>query len=351
MNWDMIGHEWAVNLLKGHLTRDQVRHAYLFTGPPGIGKRTLVLSFLKAIACIDPPEIGEFCGNCRACKAISKNVHPDIHIVAAEENERLIKVEQIRALRAKLSLSPYEGSRRMTLIIGFHQATDQAANALLKTLEEPPSQVVMILTALSSDSLLPTIVSRCEVISLRPLPVKKLTDQLISRGEDEVRAQLLAALSGGRPGYALDFTKYPERLEHRTICLDEMQELIGVGRLERFAYVEAWSERLRRKYPSPEDQRRECIEVLELWLGYWRDIMRTTYDVHQSIGNPDRRDEIKNLVDQIPEAQIQSAVKAFQETIDAIDNNANLRLSLETLMLDFPKVDSQLTTSRKNTQS
>ncbi|OGO19740.1 MAG: DNA polymerase III subunit delta' [Chloroflexi bacterium RBG_16_48_8] len=342
MNWDMIGHEWAVNLLRSHITGNQVKHAYLFTGPPGVGKRTLALRFLQAVACIDPPRDGEFCGNCRACKAISMNIHPDVHVVTAEENERSIRVDQIRALRAKLSLSPYEGERRMALIIGFHQATDQAANALLKTLEEPPSQVVLILTALSTESLLPTIVSRCEVISLRSLPVTKLVDHLLSQGEDEGRAQMLAVLAGGRPGYALDFSKNPERLERRTRFLDEMQELIGVGRLERFAYVEAWSERLKRKFPSPEDQRKECIDVLELWLGDWRDVMLTAYDVHQSISNPDRRSEIRNLSDHIPEDQIVRAVNAFQETITAIDNNANLRLALETLMLDFPRADFPL---------
>jgi DNA polymerase-3 subunit delta' len=339
MNWDMIGHDWAVNILRSHLIENKVRHAYLITGPPGIGKRTLALHFLQAVACIEPPSEGEYCNACRACNAISKATYPDLHLVATEAYERAIKVDQIRSLRSRLSLSPYEGDRRMALIINFHQATDQAANALLKTLEEPPPQVLLVLTALAAESLLPTIVSRCEVIALRPLPTTKLRNYLVSQGEEEDRAQLLAGISGGRPGYALTYANNPELLERRLRLLDEMQELIGAGRLERFEYVEDWSEMLRRKSVSLEDQRQECIDVLELWLGFWRDIMLEGFGSGRGISNPDLASEIQIISKKIPENQIVNAVRAFQGTITAIDNNANIRLALETLMLDFPTVE------------
>jgi DNA polymerase-3 subunit delta' len=341
MNWDMIGHEWAVNLLKGHINKKQVRHAYLLTGPPGIGKRTLALRFLQALTCTEPPQVGEYCGNCRSCMLIFGKTHPDLHVITPRKRDRSIKVDQIRTLRAKLSLSPYEGERRMALLIGFHQATDQAANALLKTLEEPPPQVVMLLTALSAESLLPTIVSRCEVIALRSLPIIKLVNYLLSQGESEERAQLLAGLAGGRPGWALDVAKDPNMLERRTKLLDELVELIKDGRSQRFKYVEAWSESLRRKFGSLDDRRRECIDVLELWLKYWRDVMLSAYGAQRPICNPDRVDEFEILSRGIPKDQIVQAVIAIHDTINAIDYNANIRLVLETLMLDFPRYDIQ----------
>ncbi|NIM95131.1 MAG: DNA polymerase III subunit delta' [Anaerolineales bacterium] len=333
----MMGHEWAAKLLRSHVEQKRVRHAYLITGPEGVGKRTLTLRFAQALNCLSPPALGEFCGTCRPCQLISQCAFPDLHIIESEPQDRTVKVDQIRALQRNLSLSPYEGKRRVALLFNFHEATDQASNALLKTLEEPPPQVVILLTASSSDDLLPTIVSRCEILSLRSLPLDQLSRDLIERGEDPDRAMLLAGLSGGRPGVAIKFMDDPTVLEQRMSRLDDLIGLINNNRLGRFAYVEDWDRRLRKKYSKLSERRSECLDILDIWLSFWRDVMLVSYGNSDPPGNPDRVLEINGIVEELSSEEIRKVIGSLMTTINAISRNANIRLALETHMLDLPQ--------------
>jgi len=210
MNWDMLGHEWAVELLRGHLAHNRVRHAYLFTGPQGVGRRTLALRLAQGLNCPQPSAPGVPCRSCRTCQRIERMQHPDLTVVHAEQVGGVLKVDQIREMQRGLSLSPYEARYRVALLLRFEEANPNAANALLKTLEEPPPQVVLILTAESAEVLLPTIVSRCEALHLRPLPLDVVGEGLQTRwGLPPDEARLLAHLSGGRPGYALHLHRTP----------------------------------------------------------------------------------------------------------------------------------------------
>ena len=201
-NWNLLGHEWAVEMLKQHLSRDSVRHAYLFSGPPGIGRRTLALRFAQALNCPNPVAPGEPCGKCKTCQQIERMQYADLAVIQAEKEGGTLKVEQIRAVRQSLVLKPYQGKYRVALFLRFQEANPNAANALLKTLEEAPAHVILILTADTAEQLLPTVVSRCEVLRLRPLPMDVVETYLKTHGADESTARLLAHVSGGRPGYA-----------------------------------------------------------------------------------------------------------------------------------------------------
>ncbi len=323
----MLGHEWAVDLLRGHLTNERARHAYLITGPQGVGRRTLAIRLAQALNCSQPIEPAIPCGECRACRLIEKMQHPDFSVVQAEAG-RALKVDQIRELQRTLSLSPYEATYKIALLLRFEEANPNAANALLKTLEEPPPQVIMLLTASDAAALLPTIISRCEVMRLRPLSIEPVSEGLQTRwGLPAEEAHLLAHLSGGRPGYALNLSRNPEVLEQRESQLDEHQRLLSASRVERFSYADELSK-----------DKSILQSTLQTWLTFWRDVMLRTAGSSAPLTNIDRESEIDSLAEKVVLANAQTTVKQLERSIEQIERYINARLVTEVFMLDLPRI-------------
>jgi DNA polymerase-3 subunit delta' len=328
MNWDMLGHEWAVGLLKEHVARGGLRHAYLFTGPQGIGRRTLALRMAQALNCLQPPEPGEPCRNCRVCKQIARMEHPDLAVEQAEQAGGILKVDQIRDLQRSLSLAPYDARYRVALLMRFEEANPNAANALLKTLEEPPPQVILILTADSPESLLPTIVSRCEVVRLRPLPLELVRQGLQDRWELSVEeADLLAHISGGRPGYALRLHVEPESMAQRIAWLNDHQQMLSANRVQRFAYAETLS--------KDKDALRSALLV---WISLWRDVLLCAAGSNSPFANLDRAEEIGSMADHFGLDAAHQTIARLEHTLDLLDRNANTRLAAEVMLLDLPVI-------------
>jgi DNA polymerase-3 subunit delta' len=328
MNWNLLGHEWAVELLREHIARGQVRHAYLFTGPRGVGRRTLALKMAQALNCTQPPASGEPCGLCRTCKQIGQMQHPDLTVLQAEQEGGTLKVDQERELQRSLALHPYEARYRVALLLRFEEAHVSTMNALLKTLEEPASQVVLLLTAESAERLLPTIVSRCEVLRLRPLPLEQTSQGLQARwGLAAGEARLLAHLSSGRPGFALRLHQEPERLAQRQAWLNDQARLLSAGRVERFAYVE------------PLSKDKEALrEVMLVWLSYWRDVLLKASGAAAPIINLDRQEEIEQLAGRLGQQAAHQSAAAIERSLGRLERNVNPRLLAEVLMLDLPVI-------------
>ncbi len=326
MSWDILGHQWAVDLLRQHAAQGTFRHAYLFTGPQGIGRRTLALRFFQALNCQEPPSPGEPCRTCRNCERIERMQHPDLAVVEADQVGGTLKVDQVRELQRSLSLSPYEARYRAALLLRFEEAHASAANALLKTLEEPPPQVVMFLTAESAERLLPTIVSRCELVRLRPLSIEMVQEGLHTRWKiPSEEAAFLAHLSGGRPGMALHLYKSPAELGLRQGWLNDHQRLLGVGRVERFAYSESHSK-----------DKEQLRQLLLTWLSLWRDVMLRASGASTPITNLDRQEEIDSLSGSLGLQAATTMTASLQHTLDLIDRNVNARQALDILLLDLP---------------
>ena len=329
MNWDLIGHSWASELLARHITHGTLRHAYLITGPTGVGRRTLALRLAQALACTAPPAPGQPCLQCSTCQRIARMQHPDLTITQAEQTGGVLKVEQVRELQHSLALAPYEAAYRVALLLRFEEAHISAANALLKTLEEPNPQVILILTAESAESLLPTIVSRCEILRLRPVRLEEVTVGMVELGIEPELARLCAHISGGLPGYALTLANDEEARQQRSGWLEDLYRLCGSGRVERFDYVQSLT-----KSTDKESLR----GVLQLWGSFWRDILLRTSGASAEIINLDWDVEIAALASQVDTAAAQATLTAIDRTLSHLRANVNPRLALEVLVLDLPRL-------------
>ena len=332
MDWDLLGHEWAAHLLQQHVARQEARHAYLFAGPPGAGRRSLALRFAQAINCTQPPQPGIPCRSCRNCSQIERLQHPDLSILQSDPDNRTIKVEAVRELQRSLSLAPYEGRYRVALLLRFEEAHASAANALLKTLEEPAPKVLMLLTAESVESLLPTIVSRCEVLRLRPLPVADAAVGLQAWGIPAAEAQLLAHLSGGRPGYARRLHEHPELLEQRQGWLNELASLLGSSRLERFAYA-------RTAAKAALDDKEALRTCLQVWSSFWRDVVLSASGAAAPLTNLDLAAQVEKMASSLGLEKSRQVLERSEQTLALIDRSVNTRLALENLMLDLPRAN------------
>ena len=332
MPWNVFGHEWAVEMLQRDLALDRVRHAYLFTGPAGIGKRTLTGEFARALLC----EAAERpCGQCRQCQLSARGSHSDlltVEPIVSGKSVRTakIKIEPIRALMHDLSISPVEARRRVARVLRFDTANSEAMNAFLKTLEEPPGQAVILLAAERAEDLLPTIVSRCELVALRPLPLETTRMALITNWMVPAeRADLLAHLAQGRLGWAVRMHQDEPALEMRRQRLDDLNALLPASRVVRFGYAD----RLAKENNSEGIQ-----QTLELWLGFWRDVLLVSAGAEAPLANPDREADIRRLAQALTPGLARDTVQGLLRTSALLEKNANARLALEVCLLDWPRL-------------
>jgi DNA polymerase III subunit delta' len=340
LNWGIIGHEWAVDFLRRSLASGRVGHAYLLSGPAGVGKALVALRLAQALNCergdADP------CLACRACKRIERGNYPDVRVAGmaaqtaglkADEAARQkdLKIDTVREWQSDISLRPYEGRQRVFILHDAEKLTEAAANAMLKTLEEPPPYATLVLVANTSGDLMPTIVSRCQPLKLRPVPRATIVAALRERyGLAEGDASLLAAWSSGRPGWALRMVEAPQELEARQEQLATLVALHGQPRAAGFR----WAEDRAKEYRAGEQA--AVFAALELWQSWWRDLLLTAADCPEAIVHVDRRDELRQAATRYHIPDIHAFIARLDAAARQLRENVNPQLALENVVLHLP---------------
>ncbi len=330
--WQVIGQERAVSLLQQSLKAGKLAHAYLLIGPQHVGKMTLAIKLAQALNC----EADEKpCLTCTACKKIAAGTHADVRVVGLAQNEdeaeaKLISIDQIKEVQHSASLPPFEGKHKVFIIDGAELLSTEAANCLLKTLEEPEAKITFVLLTANDRLLLPTVVSRCQRLELPPLPINEEARALVEKqGIESERARLVAGLSHGCPGWALAAAGDENTLQRRHEEVNRLVEVIKDGYEGRFDYAAQLAARF--------NQNRGAIyETLDHWLDYWRDLLLVKLGSDDTVTNIDRKKELIEMAGGYRLTQIKDYIESIRAAVEQLHQNVNVRLALEVMMLDIP---------------
>lgn len=314
----IIGQERAIRLLTRMLLNDRLAHALLFTGIDGIGRQTTAKALAMALNCTNRVGVSA-CKVCRSCKKAISGNHPDLIII--KPDGAFIKIDQVRSLRNQLRFAPLEKGRRVIIINDAQTMKAEASNAMLKILEEPPKDTHIILTTLQTMDLLPTIVSRCQHIAFRPLPVAKIADVLVARqGLDPDTATALAILAKGSLGKAqsADPKKWMPWRRH-------LLERIGSVPTDSIHALFVFADALARDKDKLED----ALDVINIWF---RDILMCKFHP-EKILNTDLVDSIESASEELSVEELLKKITAVSTAQRAILRHVNPRLALEVMMM------------------
>jgi len=329
---DLINQAHAVMLLRTAARSGRVSHAYLFAGPAGVGRHDAAIAFAQLLNC-ERPQANDACGECRPCRLIAAGNYPDVRTVDVERGllldprdttRTVIGIDQVRALRREVAFPPLEGKYKVYIFAGADRMQAEAANSLLKVLEEPPPQVVIILVAESTVPMLPTVVSRCQLVRFSLVPAGEIEQALIARHNlDRGRARFIAAIAGGQLGRAVTWATSQEDLEWREQTLQLLERMESVDLLERMDAAEAASK-----------DKDRLPDLLDLALFWFRDLLvwqETRDEMH--LINLDRKETIARLAAALPGAVLSERIAAIEEAKEALRRNVHPRLLLENLFL------------------
>jgi len=325
--WQVIAQDKVISLLDYSIKTNAIAHAYLIVGPRHVGKGTLAFNLAQALNC-DGPELP--CGQCRSCQRILEGKHADITPIGLDSKTE-IGIDDIRALQRIANLPPYEGKCKVFIIDDAEYLSTEAANSLLKILEEPPQSVVWLLLVAEEEHLLPTVISRCQRLELKPVPSEHVREALVnSYNVEDNRAKLLAQLCRGRFGWALSALANDDILEQRSQRIDSLVSLLTASLDQRFTYAQELTGQF-------SQNRRAGAEIIEIWLDWWRDLMLIKGDCQEAIINVDYKTVLEEQARGLNLSEIKEFLNSLCSLQDAISKNVNPRLASEWLMLNLPR--------------
>ncbi len=325
--WNTIGHDSAVGLLWRSLDEGRLAHAYMITGPSHLGKMTLALDLAMAVNCTGQERP---CGECTQCERVFRGLHTDVKVVGVDKGVK-ITIDQVREMQREIILAPFEGASRVVIFDVSEGLREDAANRLLKTLEEPPDQVLILLLASGTGAVAPTLSSRCQLLELKRVSGATIVDALIrNHGVEAPLADQIARIARGRPGWAFRAALDPEILENLSSKLEELEEIVAGEIEERFAHAIGIA--------SAFDKDRAAGRVdLDMWVDWWRDLMLVKVGTSEFMIHVSRLEIMRAAAAKLTTDQIARAIAAIRETASLMERNVNSRLALEQLFLSLPR--------------
>ena len=317
---EIIGQEKPLETLRAALANGRLHHAYLFLGPEGVGKRTIALAMAQALHCDEMDN--DFCGRCAHCVRIQNGNHTDVRLIEPLAGKKEISIQQIRSIEKELNFHAFSG-KKIAIIDPATLMNLPAQNALLKTLEEPPPDSLLILLASNAGGLLPTVRSRCLRIAFGPLPRDLIAGYLAAKhGMTPADAQLVAAMSMGSLGAALELDQQ-ELLEQRRDWIETMCSLTPANYQTGLNAAETLS-----------GSREESLKFLA-WVETWyRDLL--VYYVTRDAGDLVNLDLVSTIQQQSAASNPESLLSALSQIASAsarIQRNLNRRMVLEELFM------------------
>jgi len=323
---DLIDQRHAQALLRGALRSGRVSHAYLFVGPSGVGRLTAARAFAQALLCASGGD--DACGRCAPCHKVAAGVHPDLRVISPGRSEsgaerRAVGIDQIRDLKREAAYGPYEAARKVFVVEDAEAMRAEAANSLLKIVEEPPPGIVMILIAESTTALLPTLVSRSQLIRFSFVSAAEIARALVERaGVPAERARYLAAISGGRVGAALAAAAAGEEPFERRAEVIRVLDVVARG--DVVARLDAAEAVAKQK-----DEIERWLDIALLWVRdvvVWHEMADAS-----ALANLDARREVAVWAGRTVSERLRRTAAAIEEAKANLTRNLNPRLVLETL--------------------
>jgi len=316
----LVGQERAVQFLRSAIANDKVGHAYLFSGPVGIGKLALAINFSRWLNC-QYEVAADACG-CESCRKITSGVHSDIKLIGEDRSVRSIKKADVMELRSWLILRPLEAKKKVAIVDVAERFTEEAANAFLKSLEEPPANVVLILLVHDTGRMLGTILSRTIEVVLRPVSSETIVAKLgPDKGPDEVL--YVARRARGSVGAAQELL--------RVGAFEEKNAIISKAMMSGWACVF-----------TPGAKKDVYKDVLDVAQGFFRDCILVMAGDTSLCYNQDRVCDIRHVVDWVPRSDLYKMIEVIDEALCGIEKNYNQRLSATRVAMIAEKIDARL---------